>query len=291
MSDHLATVLAAGKELGACEHTVARLDELDTRPVLVVPTGVQVLDVERLLEHPSTQRAQVAVREPGSFCDYVLRYLTPATALFASLPELSITAVLDYHDTAQPSEQHGAVAGQARWGQHRAVLTLERTPAWQQWAAIDGKKLGQEAFAEFLDQHLPDIAQPAGADVLEIVRTLEATRAVNFRSAIRLDNGAHHFTYEDTIKATGGPGALDVPSTIVLGLAPFAGAPLYKLEARLRYRLDDGRLSFVVALLRPQVVVEDAFKAVCSLVQDTVAAPLWQAAAPTGIDDPVRVVK
>ena len=279
----VASALSAGKLIARLEQSPGHLVE-DARPYLVLPAGLSVVDVERLLPYPQTLRALVLLREPGSLIQYVQQFATPATALFADLDTHTITAVLDYHAAAIAADD-AASAREARpqWGQHRAQLRLVVTPAWQAWTAINGRKISQTDAAEFLDQHLPEIADPAGARLLEVVRSLDATRATNFRSAVRLDNGAHQFTYEDTVEAKSG--TLDVPATITLGIAPFLGVPSYGVPVRLRYRLDDRRLSFVFVLLRPEAIVEDAFRGVCDLVGRAVGSPLYAGAAPTGMAD------
>lgn len=48
----------------------------------------------------------------------------------------------------------------------------------------------------------------------------------------------------------GAKGDMTIPQVFTLGLAPYQGANAYKIEARLRYRLDDGKVKFSYSLER-----------------------------------------
>ena len=152
----------------------------------------------------------------------------------------------------------GAGAG---WGDFRAEIQFRPTPQWTRWKAIDGKMLAQVAFAEFIEDNLEDIAEPAGAVMLEIATYLEAVRTVNFRSGIRLTSGTVQFRHDQNDEAKVGAGTIDVPETIKLGIAPIFGLALYVVPARFRYRIENGKLTLGVKLQRIETmmgqIVED----------------------------------
>ena len=152
----------------------------------------------------------------------------------------------------------------AGWGDFRASIQFRKTPQWEKWTAIDGKMLGQAAFAEFIEDNLEDIADPAGATMLEIATYLEATRTTNFKSGIRLSSGQIQFQNLENLDAKVGAGQIAIPETITLGLAPVQGCPVYRVPARFRYRLTDGKLTLGVKLQR----VEDLM---ASVLDDVVA--------------------
>jgi uncharacterized protein YfdQ (DUF2303 family) len=150
------------------------------------------------------------------------------------------------------------------WSDFRVRIEFRRTPQWEKWRAIDGKMLPQATFAEFIEDNLADIADPPGATMLEIVTYLQATRTVNFRSALRLPSGAIQFQNIEDIDAKVGAGLIAVPETFTLGVAPLFGLPPYKVPARFRYRIQDGKLALGVRLQR----VEDVMG---QLVEDVIA--------------------
>lgn len=85
--------------------------------------------------------------------------------------------------------------------------------------------MNQADFARFIEDNAPDIASPPAADMIEISRSLEAKKKVNFASAIRLDNGKTEFTYEEDIEGTAAKGRLQVPQVFTIGIPVPEGGP------------------------------------------------------------------
>ena len=151
----------------------------------------------------------------------------------------SVVALLNGHGKGGPG-----------WGDFRAAIEFRATPQWAKWRAIDGKMLTQVLFAEFIEDNVEDIADPAGATMLEIATYLEATRSVNFRSGIRLSSGAIQFQNAEAIDAKVGAGQIEIPEKFTLGVAPIFGLPPYKVPVRFRYRIQDGKLMLGIKLQR-----------------------------------------
>ena len=171
------------------------------------------------------------------------------------------------------------------WGDFRAEIVFRFTPQWKRWTAIDGKSMGQTAFAEFIEDNMGDIVTPPGAEMLEIAQYLSATRSVDFKSAIRLSSGQIQFQNLESIDAKVGAGQVAIPETITLGIAPVFGLPPFRIEARFRYRIIDGKLSLSIKLQR----VEDIMAAVVNdMVNGTVASEGRPAVK--GIDAPAGTI-
>jgi uncharacterized protein YfdQ (DUF2303 family) len=272
MSDtnQIETALDAGKRLGGVGATPQRLS--DGVPFVLLSDGLAAVDVEKFLPSPTRKRGSVAIRDAASFIEYVKSFAESSTLVFANIGDRTITAVVDYHEAK----------GSARWGQHRAVLTCLLTEDWKRWMAVNKKPMSQVDFAQFLEDNLPNIAEPAGGTIVEIAKTLEAKKSVNFASSIRLENGEHQLTYEETVTGSAQKGTVLIPSSFTLGLEPFEGAGLYRLDARFRYRIDSGVLKMWVDLIRPEAVVEDAFKKTRQQIADGIApVKVIAASAPT----------
>lgn len=165
----------------------------------------------------------------------------------------SVVAVLNGHGKTGPG-----------WGDFRAEIQFRPTPQWVKWKAIDGRMMGQVAFAEFIEDNLEDIAEPAGAIMLEIATYLEAVRTVNFRSGIRLTSGTVQFRHDQNDEAKVGAGTIDVPETIKLGIAPIFGLASYVVPARFRYRIENGKLMLGVKLQRIESMM-------AQIVEDVIA--------------------
>lgn len=152
----------------------------------------------------------------------------------------------------------------------RCSLAFRPTIEWQKWSKISGEMLPQAEFAEFIEENLNDIFDPPGAQMLEIVTFLQATRAVDFKSAVLLSSGQVQFQNIESIDATVSASQLAVPREFTLAIAPIQGAARFKIPARFRYRLDAGKLRLGLKLLRLEDVISQIFE---SCVNDIMRFP------------------
>lgn len=246
-------------------------------PFAVVPDGYHVQSLkDQIPDLPPRRIADVRLFDAESFISYVNAFKAPETRIFADLQARAIGAILDYHEAG--------ATGAARWGQHSVTLQLRLTPEWQRWVSMDRKKVSQLDFAEFIEDNLPDIASPDGSDILQVSRSLEATKTVTFASGVRLDNGQVDLTYKENIDGAArvNQQTVRIPESFVLGLAPFEGTPKYRLVARLRYRIGDGgRLTIGFDLVQPEKVLEDAFEVIVVNVESQAGLSVWSGALPT----------
>lgn len=202
------------------------------------PSRIENIDLEAGAPKPLRKRGHVKVFDAASF-NIILTDNADAgdiSIYFDRTPERpSVVAVLNGNGKAGPG-----------WSDFRAEIVFRPTPQWAKWKAIDGKMLPQVQFAEFVEDNLEDVADPAGAVMLEIATYLEAVRTVNFRSGIRLTSGTIQFRHDQDDAAKVGAGTIEVPETIKLGIAPIFGLPSYVVPARFRYRITDGKLTLGV---------------------------------------------
>lgn len=230
------------------------------------PTGVHQIDLTGP-EHtgtPARKRGITTVRDAASFAAYFHKHSDPNTEVYADADRLTVTAVLDAH-----------TPDQARWSGHRLNLALRQAEAWEQWKSNDGKLLSQEQFAEFLEDHLPELLEPSSADMLEIAQSIQAATKVDFQSGTRLATGQRQFQYVETTTAKAGQkGQLTIPETFVVGLVPFEGSDGYRLTARLRYRIGDRGLSIGYKLERPGDILRTAFQDVVTAIGEQIEQPI-----------------
>ncbi|MFI8104734.1 DUF2303 family protein [Streptomyces sp. NPDC086023] len=213
---------------------------------------------------PGRKTGTTVVRDAASFTTYHAKHADMDTEVYADADRLTVTAVLDAHTTDA-----------ARWSEHRLMLSLRQTDAWAQWLQHDGKLMGQEQFAEFLEDHLPELLQPSAADMLEIAQSIQAATKVDFQSGTRLSTGERQFKFVETTTAKAGQrGELTIPETFVIGLIPFEGSEGYKLTARLRYRLQDTQLRIGYKLERPGDILRQAFADVVTAIGEEIEQPI-----------------
>ncbi|HIF6680803.1 TPA: YfdQ family protein [Serratia marcescens] len=222
-------------------------------PVAVVPDNHEVKTLEHFQLQPSLIRQEVRLISVSSLIAYVQKFADPRTAIFADKSETRIEAVLDYHSAANSPE----------WAKHRAVYDCPYSDEWQEWASRDKRPMNQTDFAEFLENHIQDIAPvsdnykgPSGTELLEMVLAFQETRKAEFKSVRRLQDGTFQMSYSDE---KDGSGNTSLPEKISLAIAPFHNGAPYQVEARIRYRLKDGGLALWYELIEPKKIVEHAF--------------------------------
>lgn len=226
---------------------------------VIVPEGYVLKDLEEFGTGPRVIKQTTNLTTARSFIKYVTDFATDYTALFADLKGQSFTAILDYHDPLNgPS-----------WGKHKAAYSCPVDSRWQIWTQRDGDTMSQTAFAQFIEDNLIDIVEPNGSDMLTISKELQAKKDIDFKSHQNLANGDVQFTYNE--QTSGSAGTMEIPTEFKLGIPVYEGGDKYEVTARLRYRISSGNLVMWYDLLRPERMVEDAFKEIQEEIQTALA--------------------
>lgn len=243
---------------------------------VIVPDGGSFQLVDLVAERekqgltPYRKRGSATLHTAASLSEYVQRHATAATAIYADIEKASVVAVLN-----------GDTADTAGWGDFRATLVLRHPPAWKRWLSRNGVLGSQQQFAEHIETGLTEIVEPPAADLLEMAQHFQATAKVDFRSAKVLSNGQRQLTYEETIDAKAGQkGQLTIPAEFTVALQPFEGSAVYRVLARLRYRIADGSLVIGYQLDRPEEVLRAAFDDVLNEIAETTGLTPFAGVAP-----------
>lgn len=223
------------------------------REYLIAP-GVGPRDVTEPNALPTLKpdhiQQSVTLQTVDSLVDYLNRFKTEDTVLFADIATNTIIGAVDYHGPASAA----LVA-------HRATLTLPHSVEWKTWSDIDGKLMGQLEFARFLEENASDVAAPSGADLLEACRDLQARRKVNFIKAVRTNSDNESFEFTDETTATTKKGDVEVPSKFQLQIPVYFGDQSTSIFAFLRWRLEEGEgLKLGVKLHRAEHVRQAVFR-------------------------------
>lgn len=225
-------------------------------PFVVVPPGYQVSDVEKMLAAPTRKRGAVTMLDASSFIEYVNKHgCQDETVVYADVDyeagKYGLLAVINDHGETDPT-----------WRDHRASLSPILSLEWKRWKGLDGKQMAQADFAAFLEDNMGDIAtvagMPTGKDMLEMALAFEANSDKRFKKKIDLQGGGQHLEYVDQ--------ADEATSTkmrfferFTIGIPVFQGSTDgYPIEARLKFRMANGGLSFWYELVRPDRVFKTA---------------------------------
>ena len=186
------------------------------KPFILLPDAMAVKDMEFLLPQPLRKKVNVSIGRQASFVDYVNEHKGAWSRIFAALDDSTceIVCVIDYH------EPNGIPA----WREHVVSYTLRSAREWKEWVAMDNKRMTQQEFAEFIEEHVSDFETPKAAVMLELVRDFKATKKAVFESGVNLVNGDVRSTYsQETTPAKTTKANLDVPETFEISIPCFEG--------------------------------------------------------------------
>lgn len=232
--------------------------DADGRHYAIVPEGWAVRDLA-VVECPERVRTTVKLRDAASFIAYFNDHKVTRSRVYASLEPAQFLAVFDDFSAATEAVTIGgseSVTAQADWRGFRAEFTVPASREWKLWTGANRKHMGQLAFAEFLQDNLPDVTEPAGADLLQLALNFEAAQTGHFIAAQRLQDGSHNLAWKADNNSSG---TVKLPEQIALSIPVFENEPPRQLTARLRYRVAEGKLAIWFELVRPHKVLEAAF--------------------------------
>lgn len=245
----------------------------DGVPFVIIPSGMKAESMAAFLPPPRIDRT-VTLLEAGSFADYVNRFKMPESLIFVTVTETGCTfrAMLDYHAPAPDLKPS--------YCKHQAVFTAVETPDWKVWKAADRQEMKQVDFAKFIENNARFLVEPAGAVLLELVRSLHGHKNARFSNETRLDNGAYSVTYDEDVVIRGGgtsttAGDMELPAVIKAGIAVFQGAAKYEISARLKTRIEERRLIlFFETIALTEIVRESILLLVTQISEKTGIVPL-----------------
>lgn len=247
--------------------------------VLAADGGVEIRETDgyRIQREHDWERARadtvefvhrnVTLLNVPSFIDYLARntrdnptdvgedylYCSGGLELWADIDARKVTAILDGMDGLR---------------KHTATLALKTSREWDEWMKVDGKLLPQVEFAQFIQDHISTIGEPAGALLVDICETLVGSTDVQWKSQQLDRSGQRKFVYEEVVNGqAGAKGDLSIPTELTLVLRPFQGSEQLLIRARFRFRLAGGAVQLGVKLVEPERVLEDSFNQVVDEVQ------------------------
>lgn len=260
----------------------ARAQLMGGDPFLVVPPQHQLKNMAEFVP-PTRIRTTVRLDTPDAFITYVNRFKDDDTLIFGAVTDTGakFAAVLDYHLApkvfATASDKGVTVQDRTsaapRYLSHLAMFDCQTTTEWQRWMKQDGVRMSQADFATWLEDNQDLFENPSGAELLELVLSLEGKAEVRFNSSIRLSSGKNALVYDEDVALVGNagsskPGKIEVPQMLTARICPFQGTPGERVNARLKYRIEGRKLTFWFETVTPHRSVRDAVQAMLQSVTD-----------------------
>jgi uncharacterized protein YfdQ (DUF2303 family) len=248
-------------------------DYKDAAPFVVLRTDEGAEKVEFLkerLDDPHRKSGIVKLNDAKSFVLYYGVHGNGAP-VYATMKPARFIAVLNEHTKDAPG-----------WRDHRADFPVSHSLEWETWTSHNGS--GQpfnsnESLALFLEDNAPDIVKPDAAQMLSIALNFRVNADVQFSVAQRLQDGNVELGYRNLVNAqaqSDAGGKLKIPELFTIEVPVFTGiaSKKYKVDARFRFRLREGKLTLWYELVRPHKVVELAFKDLWDEIEKATKAPI-----------------
>lgn len=277
---------------------------------IVDQSGVRPLCAEYFDEYrqfPLARKGTVKLTQLASFTALVNRFKNEhATAIFAKddLTAPALTAIFDYHpsndDVVASLADDGTSMPFANNMEHRAHYAFPLSVEWQAWFGKNEKPMSMAEFAQFLETHIVDVSDDAVSAWSEQAQAFaKANRAttpeaiatptrlvdlsLKFRiyetaescEAVNLTSGETQLTFVSEHKQADGK-PVDFPKLFSIVIPIFARSPIYyRIIARLRYRLANGKPVFWFELWRPDLTFEQAFNEALEQVEEETSLPIF----------------
>lgn len=239
--------------------------------VLRMPNGEEKVEwLDKRLADPARKTGIVKLKDADSFITYYGIHGN-GMPVYATLTPARFIAVLNEHGKDK-----------AGWRDHRADFTVAHSREWETWSKHNGAGAAfnsNESFALFLEDNAPDIVKPDPTTMLAIALNFRIKSDVGFSVAQRLEDGNIDLAYNNLVTAGAtnqAGGKVKIPEQFTIDVPVFDGiaAKKYKVDARFRYRLREGKLTLWYELVRPHKVVEAAFKDVWDQIAKATKAPI-----------------
>lgn len=261
-----------------------------------LPGGGDVLEsvkklADEYLERPERREGVARMHTLASFSAHVNRFKDDQSALFADRNDGTprLLAVLDYHTA---NDENGE--GHARFGRHLSAYAFPLSDEWKAWQDSNDGEWSQEDFAEFLEDRVQDVADPAegvgeragefsrlvGCQFATPSRLLELSRGISvkvnasIKQVVRLASGETTVAFStEHADERGEP--LRIPGAFLINIPVFRGDDRYQVCARLRYRMSGQRLVWSYSLSKTDAIFEDAFTRAAQQAQTDTGLPLF----------------
>ena len=285
----------------------------DAIPVLIDPRSGSAKGLKSLFDEwrsaPERKSGTAKVTTLESFIALTDRHKQGSSAIFANTDwrEPRLTAVIDYHQPntsfniklddlaeGEPDSIPAMEVGCADFGRHRVEYKFPLSEEWKAWVAQDKQPMNQAAFAEFIEDHISELASPHEDEVsyweeklggkvaypneLKLLSIgLKVHAATKVASNVTLQSGEGEITWAEEHRDMKGD-KLVVPSLFIIQLPPFFMGESIRLPVRLRYRVREGSVTWVFQMYRPDVYVTEQVMRDMERAARETALPAYQGA-------------
>lgn len=272
---------------------------------LLVPAGYQLHGLKPLLDafrlQPELRAGTTQLHDLASFIAWTNRFRDADSVIYAvdQVDRLSLTAVID-HDREGEEEANA----KARFGRHRGVYEFPLSREWKEWQGACGQPLGTADFAEFFERRIADVMPPpygidglgeqvfnsqdpeirklvetlgkrfaTPAEIVKLTRGIEINVDARAVSKIDRDTGEHQIEFAEENGT--GTDRVKPPNAFLIAIPVLHNGVPVLMAVHLRYRVGNGKVSWILELHQPERVIEEVFaQALRQVEEETALKPL-----------------
>lgn len=243
-------------------------------PVLMVPNGYTAKVIDNLEKHlpaPLRKTGTAKLDDLDSFVWYAKEHGSMICCRIYTVVDYK-TGALSFNAVFNDHEQEAAA-----WRDFNAQFAPALSLEWLRWTGKNKQLMTQSEFASFIEDNLPEIATieglPTGTDMLQLASHFEVTSEKKFKAGHRLQSGGVSIEYIDQEDA-GTLARMQMFDKFALGMPVYFNGTAYRIDARLKYRIREGKLALWYELIRPEKIIEDAARELIEGVRSKTGMPV-----------------
>lgn len=221
-------------------------------PHALIPEGAKVVDFEHLSAAPLRIKAHPQFSDIESFKAYIEDFKDEGSRIFIDENEHRFFTIFDCHAKGRPA-----------WGDHSASYCAKYSREWERFKAMDGKKMDNLEFAEFIEDNVAYITKPVkGIDLLAMAQSIKVRLKGEIEVTESLSSGIKKLLIQDEGIARGVDSRnkeIRFPEEITLSIRIYHNDLSYEVPAFLRYRKAEKGLVFWIKIPDPKAAEEQAF--------------------------------
>jgi len=249
-----------------------------------------------------------------SLIDHSKRFANQSSALFADIrpDQLSLRSVLNYHDAlnnvidGNGEEVEPIPTPQPQHGDHGGIYRFPLSEPWEIWNKASTSPMTMEEFSYFLEDHITDVmmlpafltgngnadelsdadkalvelvakleGKPCGPEkLMTLAKGLQINEAGKTKTTFNRNTGEQQLVFVEEHTDEHGQ-TLSVPNMFLISIPVFKNSASYRIPVRLRYRKSGGAIYWIIALHRPDRMLEHAFNEACDKAMRETGLPLF----------------
>ena len=192
-------------------------------PVIALPSGVQVHDLEEYQECRNQFRGKLSTHLIKDFLAYTNQQ--PVGACFVDSKDMHALSIFDIGDNDKPGHC-----------KHQAHISLKNTAAYREIISINDSRVDQRYLAEFIEDWEENIiALDADKKTMDIKEVIHSVRNLSIEESVQAEHGVGQFSVNkssiEELNATG-KDKKPLPGYLEFSAVPYLGLSSYKFVLR-----------------------------------------------------------